>query len=181
MTRVIRAIPTQVFEFAVDPTVNDDESQGYAVNDRWTNTLSEEEFVLTNATAGAAVWKSTTSASGELTSGIIFNSRYTTPVITSDQDDYSIANLNTYNIVVWRSNKDIDVTGIDSSSLNNYYAYLFINGNTNGKKVKFKKNDSSSSQANRIDSTNDIELNEGEFWWFVYSTDRNRWIAQAKL
>lgn len=43
-----------------DPTVNDDESAGYAVGDVWVNTTSGEVFVLTDATTGAAVWTSTT-------------------------------------------------------------------------------------------------------------------------
>ena len=121
------------------------------------------------------------SSGGVFNGGIVFNSRYTTPVIGSDQDNYNIPDLDTYNLIDFRSSDDVEITGIDSSDLNNYYAYIFLNGNTNGKKIKFKKNDSGSSQANRFDMPDDIELEEGQLWWFVYSTDRNRWVAQAKL
>ena len=45
---------------AANPTVTDDSADGYAVGSRWLNTETDEEFVCTDATAGAAVWKSTT-------------------------------------------------------------------------------------------------------------------------
>ena len=141
----------------VDPTDNQD--------------TATKKYVDDNAGGG----------SGNLTGGLIFNSRFTTPVLGSDQNNYSITDLDTYNLIDFRSTDDVEITGINSSDLNNYYAYIFLNGNTNGKKIKFKKNDSGSSAANRFDMPDDIELEEGQLWWFVYSTDRNRWVAQAKL
>lgn len=42
------------------PTVNDDTTEGYAVGSRWINTTSEKEYVLVDATDGAAVWIETT-------------------------------------------------------------------------------------------------------------------------
>ncbi len=50
-----------------DPTVDDDTSLGYSVGNRWINTTTGEEFVLVDATDGAAVWVSTTSADGGTT------------------------------------------------------------------------------------------------------------------
>lgn len=49
---------------AVDPTVNDDDGLGYQPSVRWLNVTSQEEFVCTNASTGAAVWASTTSGGG---------------------------------------------------------------------------------------------------------------------
>lgn len=42
------------------PTVNDDTTEGYAVGSRWINTVSGAEYVLVDATDGAAVWVETT-------------------------------------------------------------------------------------------------------------------------
>lgn len=39
-----------------DPTVNDDESEGYSVGSIWYNTATPESFLCTDATDGAAVW-----------------------------------------------------------------------------------------------------------------------------
>jgi hypothetical protein len=45
---------------AIDPTANNDSTQGYQVAARWINLSSGEEFVLVDNTTGAAVWASTT-------------------------------------------------------------------------------------------------------------------------
>ncbi len=45
-----------------DPTVDDDSDHGFSVGDHWLNTTSGTEFVLTDATPGAAVWMPTTAA-----------------------------------------------------------------------------------------------------------------------
>lgn len=52
---------------AADPTATDDSSSGYSIGSRWVNTTSDEEFVCCDATATAAVWKSTTSDVSGLT------------------------------------------------------------------------------------------------------------------
>jgi hypothetical protein len=44
----------------VDPTANDDINAGYEVASIWINTDSDEFFVCADASAGAAVWTSTT-------------------------------------------------------------------------------------------------------------------------
>lgn len=45
-----------------NPAVTDDSAAGYAVGSRWLNVTSGEEFLCTDASAGAAVWKSTTAS-----------------------------------------------------------------------------------------------------------------------
>lgn len=47
-----------------DPTVNDDNTQGYSEGSRWVNTTSKETFECTNAVTAGAVWNSTTSPPG---------------------------------------------------------------------------------------------------------------------
>ncbi|MFZ4860503.1 MAG: hypothetical protein ACOYL3_29440, partial [Desulfuromonadaceae bacterium] len=47
-----------------DPTGADDTTAGYAVGSHWVNTILKKEFVLTDATAAAAVWKETTNPDG---------------------------------------------------------------------------------------------------------------------
>lgn len=45
-----------------DPVVGDDVNDGYSISSIWFNTSSKEAFVCMDTTAGAAVWKSLTSA-----------------------------------------------------------------------------------------------------------------------
>ncbi|MFZ4857753.1 MAG: hypothetical protein ACOYL3_15280, partial [Desulfuromonadaceae bacterium] len=45
-----------------DPAATDDSGAGYAVGSRWVDTVSKKEYVLTDATATAAVWKETTAS-----------------------------------------------------------------------------------------------------------------------
>lgn len=42
----------------VDPTVNNDDTEGYDVNSIWTNTMTPESFICWDASTGAAVWHS---------------------------------------------------------------------------------------------------------------------------
>jgi len=42
---------------SADPTVNDDSGEGYAVWDKWLNTVSGEAYVCLDATEGAADWQ----------------------------------------------------------------------------------------------------------------------------
>lgn len=48
----------------VDPTVNNDTTQGYAAGSRWVNTTSKETFECVVPAAGAAVWNPTTTPAG---------------------------------------------------------------------------------------------------------------------
>lgn len=48
----------------VNPTVSDDNTAGYAIGSRWINTATDEEFVATDVSTGAALWKSTTASAG---------------------------------------------------------------------------------------------------------------------
>lgn len=46
-----------------DPAVTDDSDDGYSIGSRWINTTGDKEFVATDVTVGAALWKETTSGS----------------------------------------------------------------------------------------------------------------------
>lgn len=49
------------------PTVNNDATEGYAVGSRWIDTVSDKEYVLVDATDGAAVWIETTQSGTAVT------------------------------------------------------------------------------------------------------------------
>lgn len=51
-----------------NPTVNDDAEDGYTVGQLWVNTTTDESWVLTDSTVGAAVWVSITNAAGDFVS-----------------------------------------------------------------------------------------------------------------
>lgn len=120
---------------------------------------------------------------GVFSGGISFDSQYNTPVLTSkSQNDYSIPDLDTYNVLVFTSTKDIDLKGLDSSGLSEWNAFLILNGNSSGgKKIKLKKNQNSSDAENRFNMKDDIDLEPSDFWWIIYNQDQQRWNAQAKL
>ena len=56
---------------AVAPAVTDDVNSGYAIGSRWIDTTNDKEYVCTDATAGAALWKETT-VGGLATTGEVF-------------------------------------------------------------------------------------------------------------
>lgn len=56
-----------------DPTTGDDANDGYAIGSIWINTSSDEAFICTDATAGAAVWKSLTAGgAGAAEPGVVY-------------------------------------------------------------------------------------------------------------
>jgi hypothetical protein len=48
----------------VAPTINDDSGDGYGIGSRWIDTVTDKEYVATDVTVGAAVWKETTLPTG---------------------------------------------------------------------------------------------------------------------
>jgi len=53
-------------EDTVDPVAGNDNTQGYAIKSRWINTSSNEEWVCTDASTGAALWELTTGGDGDV-------------------------------------------------------------------------------------------------------------------
>lgn len=49
----------------VDPTVNDDIADGCSVGDKWVNTTTDEAYICTDNSSGAAKWEHTTLGEGE--------------------------------------------------------------------------------------------------------------------
>ena len=47
-----------------DPTITDDSASGYEIGSQWVNTVTDETFICTLATAGAAIWKQDSNAPG---------------------------------------------------------------------------------------------------------------------
>ena len=62
----------------IGPTVNDDNTAGYVIGSRWFDTVAKNEYVLTDASTGAAVWTATTS--GVPSGYMIIGSTPTAPV-----------------------------------------------------------------------------------------------------
>ena len=56
-----------------DPTVSNDDSQGYSFGSVWYNTATSEAFKCFDATVGAAVWQTTTLDLGDLGSIVTYN------------------------------------------------------------------------------------------------------------
>lgn len=55
-----------------DPTPNDDETGDAALGTRWFNTLTNQQFVCLDPSAGAAIWKNLTQSVTELTTAEAF-------------------------------------------------------------------------------------------------------------
>ena len=47
------------FDAIVDPTANNDNTQGYEVGSHWVNLTNGSSFILVDDTTGAAIWDST--------------------------------------------------------------------------------------------------------------------------
>ena len=120
---------------------------------------------------------------GSFGGGIAFNSQYNTPTITTkSQNNYSIPNLEAYNVLIFTGSTDIDLKGLDSSGLTEWNGYIILNGNASGgKKLNIKRNQNGSLAGNRFFMKDDINLEPGDLWWIVYNQDQQRWNAQAKL
>lgn len=56
--------PQNKNDATVDPTVNNDSTEGYSVLSRWANITDDKEFVCLDASVGAAVWIETTQSGG---------------------------------------------------------------------------------------------------------------------
>jgi len=116
--------------------------------------------------------------------GFAFGDNFTTPVLNGNKTNYNIPDLRDYPIIIWVSSKDVDIKSIvaptKADSSIDFQPFVFLNGNSNGKNFKFKKN-SGGDAVNRFDIQDDVELKKGEFWWFGYNFLTNRWNAQAKI
>lgn len=67
-------LPKNNLTAIANPVVGDDTLDGYETGSRWINVTSDEEFVCLDASAGAAVWLSTTGGgSGGLDSSQVIN------------------------------------------------------------------------------------------------------------
>lgn len=72
----------------VNPTIDDDLEDGFPLGSIWINTVSKEAFISVDATNGAAVWKSITSAAGSGT--VITNTTKTFAFSASKIIDFDI-------------------------------------------------------------------------------------------
>ena len=96
------------YEDTVDPTVTDDNTSGLVVGGftrwaRWINTAAGREFVLLDATTGAADWKETT---GTLVGGAVTTVFGRTGNVASAVGDYVASQVNNDSIVAGATVKD---------------------------------------------------------------------------
>ena len=122
-----------------------------------------------------------TAANIEFGGAFKLSSVFTTPEITSkNQDDYLIADLFNYNLIVLVSSVEVDLKGLESSTISGWHKITLLNGNASDIKIKLKKNKNSSAPANRFFMKDDVELKFGEFRDVMYNPTQNRWNVAAK-
>ena len=140
----------------VNPTVNDDDTLGYAVGSRWVNTTVDEEYTMVRSTTGAALWKRTTVGVGA-GQGVSAEWRFN----TSTSPGPSTGRFRT-NDAVLANVTEIYVNDIaNDPSLDHGFIFGLI---ADGDHVFVQENgDSTSSAIYRITSTTD---NTGD-WTFV--------------
>ncbi len=77
---------------ASDPTVNDDANDGYTIGTLWVNTTTDNSFILTDATIGAANWEQTNGGGGG--GGVTAVSSASDPTVNDDANDgYAVGTL----------------------------------------------------------------------------------------
>lgn len=71
-------LPKANFAAAVNPTVSNDGTQGYAPGSQWINTVNGTEWVCISNGTGAAVWKNCTAGAGALVqkAGVVLNASF---------------------------------------------------------------------------------------------------------
>lgn len=67
---------------AAAPTVNDDSGDGYEVGSLWVDTTNDKTYLCTDASSGAAVWKETSNAGGQIATGTYTGDGGATKAIT---------------------------------------------------------------------------------------------------
>ena len=90
------------FAATTNPTVGDDSGDGYTIGSRWINTSSDVEFICTDASVGAAVWKNITNSAVTLADiGLsnVLNTKHnysatSAPTVNDDSGDgYSVGSV----------------------------------------------------------------------------------------
>ena len=111
----------------IAPTVNDDNTAGYIVGSRWCNTVAKTEYVLTDASTGAAVWTATTS--GVPSGYMIIGSTPTAPVGYT----YTGAFISNQSSVGWSAKASVPTARLflAGATVNNVIYAIGGNDNTN--------------------------------------------------
>lgn len=125
------------------PTINDDTGDGYAPGSRWIDTVGDESYTCVDATLGAAIWKSATSAgianvvedtTPQLGGDLDLNGNVITGmVIGTDIQSYS-AKTAAIAALTWAANNIILLTGTATASAQALAAHVvtFIQSATAG-------------------------------------------------
>lgn len=108
----------------VDPTVNEDSSNGFFVGHEWHNTTTDSLFEIFDDSVGAAVWREKSAGSGLILDGpFVFlpEAIIQTPVLAADQDDFDFTGFQVGGVIQVTlieidSSTDIDFSGVKASS-----------------------------------------------------------------
>jgi len=86
-TAAAALLPLNNFSATTDPTVNDDNTQGYSGGSRWTNTVSGDRFTAISVATGAAVWQLETAVTiGDLGTAAFLNTGTASGEIPTNAD-----------------------------------------------------------------------------------------------
>lgn len=102
-----------------DPTVNDDINAGYTIGTQWVNTTTEDTFVLTDNTVGAANWEQTNNADVRSTMPAVQARRTVNFAISTTWTDvtFDATDVETDNTVIEHNNTTTDRIDIKENGL----------------------------------------------------------------
>lgn len=115
-------------------------------------------------------------------SGVVFGNKFTSAILSANQNNFNIPDLNKYTIINLRSSVDVHITGLVSSYLTDDFVFIIGNANASGgKKQSLIMNSASSLVQNRFFGVSTIQLKPGDFWWFKFDFAAQRFNVQAKI
>ena len=118
------------FTSTVDPTVTDDNTQGYSVGSRWINTITKTIFTCVLSTTGAAEWAIDTQSSSNLS--VIVKEATDTITTTSDTDVLAISTTPANNLSITPGAGTFEVWFTGSYEVSNgaqtVFTSIYVNG-----------------------------------------------------
>jgi len=128
--------------------------------------------------------------------GVLFGNTYKTGILTGDQTDLLIPEVEKYTILRFTSDRNIDIDSIVAPPVPDDIevterVFVFVNGNnadTDNYWIRLTDTSPSPTPENHFDMPADLQIRPGDMWWIKYSYELvggilvpRRWGAQAKL
>lgn len=173
---------------AVDPTVNDDNTLGYFVGQRWINTTTLQSYIAIDVSTGAAVWKEITGiegietgSNGEiiLNSGVSLGTAVTPPILNANTNDLVITGIETAIVVRLSTSGNYSLTGIEPKDDTTAWMLFIANVGTNN--IALKNNDANSLAVNRFLIGGDKNIQPDEGILLFYDPVTKRWRGSGIL